>query len=192
MGTTSGVRVVVGWWRRTPWGEFADVMVEEPGGHRVLLAPDRRVAELLEQTYGFDEVVTGPVQVVALGRALRVHGRDLDLGITVGGPTLLGGLLALLPRRLATSPRWLTMIDPAARMIMKGVRTKGTAGAGRTEFYGAYGLRRVDCVFGTWRGADLGILAPVEPPVRFGFGSTPRQPVVTSLVTTIRGALAEQ
>ena len=187
VGSTSGVRVVLGWWRRTPWGEFADVMVEEPGGHRVLLAPDRRVAELLEQTYAFDEVVTGPVQVVALGRALRVHGRDLDLGITVGGPTLLGGLLALLPRRLATSPRWLTMIDPAARMIMKGVRTKGTAGAGRTEFYGAYGLRRVDCVFGSWRGTELGTLAPVEPPVRFGFGSTPRQPVVTSLVTTIRG-----
>ena len=187
VGSTSGVRVVLGWWRRTPWGEFADVMVEEPGGHRVLLAPDRRVAELLEQTYAFDEVVTGPVRVVALGRALRVHGRDLDLGITVGGPTLLGGLLALLPRRLATSPRWLTMIDPAARMIMKGVRTKGTAGAGRTEFYGAYGLRRVDCVFGSWRGTELGTLAPVEPPVRFGFGSTPRQPVVTSLVTTIRG-----
>ena len=187
VGSTSGVRVVLGWWRRTAWGEFADVMVEEPGGHRVLLAPDRRVAELLEQTYAFDEVVTGPVRVVALGRALRVHGRDLDLGITVGGPTLLGGLLALQPRRLATSPRWLTMIDPAARMIMKGVRTKGTAGAGRTEFYGAYGLRRVDCVFGSWRGTELGTLAPVEPPVRFGFGSTPRQPVVTSLVTTIRG-----
>ena len=162
-------------------------MVEDAGGHRVLLAPDRRVADLLEQTYAFDEVVTGPVQVDALGRAVRVHGRDLDLGFTVGGRTLLGGLLALIPRRLATSPHWLTMIDPAARMIMKGVRTKGTAGKGRTEFYGAYGLHRIDCVFGTWRSTDLGTLAPVEPPVRFGFGSTPRQPVVTSLVTTIRG-----
>ena len=186
LGSTSGVRVVLGWWRRTSWGEFADVMVEERGGHRVLLAPDRRVAELLEQTYAFDEVVTGPVQVVALGRAVRVHGRDLDLGITVGGPTLLGGLLALIPRRLATSPHWLTMIDPAARMIMKGVRTRGTAREGRTEFYGACGLHRIDSVFGTWRGTDLGTLAPVEPPVRFGFGSTPRQPLVTSLVTTIR------
>ena len=188
LGSTSGVRVVIGWWQRTPLGEFADVMVEEPGGHRVLLAPDRRVAELLQQTYVFDEVVTGPVQVVALGRAVRVHGRDLDVGFTIGGRTMLGSLLGLVPRRLATSPRWLTMIGPAARMILKGVRTKGTAGGGRTEFYGAYGLQRIDCVFGTWRGTDLGTLAPVEPPVRFGFSSAPRQPVVTSLVTTIRGA----
>ena len=57
LGSTSGVRVVIGWWHRTLWGEFADVMLEEPGGHRVLLAPDRRVADLLEQTYTFDEVV---------------------------------------------------------------------------------------------------------------------------------------
>ena len=186
LGSTSGVRVVVGWWHRTPWGEFADVMVEEPAGHRVLLAPDHRVADLLEQTYAFDEVVTGPLQVTALGRTVRVHGPNLNLGMTVGGRTLLGGLLALGPRRLATSPRWLTMIDPAARTIMKGVRTTGTVRKGRTEFYGAYGLHRIDCLFGTWRGSDLGTLAPVEPPVRFGFGSTPRRPVVTSLVTTIR------
>jgi hypothetical protein len=187
LGSTSGVRVVVGWWQRTPWGKFADVMVEDVAGHRVLLAPDSRVAELLEQTYRFDEVVIGPVQVIPLGRAIRVHGCDLHLGFTVGGRTLLGGLLGLVPRRLATSPRWLTVIDAAARLMLKGVRTRGSAGAGRTEFYGAYGLHRIDCVFGTWRGTDLGTLAPVQPPVRFGFGSTPRQPVVTSLVTTIRG-----
>ena len=178
---------MVGWWRRTPWGAFSDVMVEDPTGHRVLLAPDAPVAQLLDQTYTFDEVVTGPVQVVDQGRVVRVHGPDLDLGFTVGGRTVLGGLLELMPPWLAASPRWLAMIDPAARMILKGVRTKGSAGGGRTEFYGAYGLHRIDCVFGTWRGTDLGTLAPVQPPVGFGFGSTPRQPVVTSLVTTIRG-----
>ncbi len=144
------------------------------------------MAELLDQTYTFDEVVTGPVQVVGQGRVVRVHGPDLDVGFTVGGRTLLGRLLELVPRRLATSSRWLGLIDPAARRILKGVRTKGSAGGGRSEFYGAYGLHRIDCVFGTWRGTDLGTLAPVDPPVRFGFGSTPRQPVVTSLVTTIR------
>jgi hypothetical protein len=47
LGSTSAVRVVVGWWRRTPRGEFTDVAVEESAGHRVLVAPDRRAAELL-------------------------------------------------------------------------------------------------------------------------------------------------
>jgi hypothetical protein len=187
LGSTSGVRVVVGWWRHSPLGEFADVMVEDAGGHRVLLAPDGRVAELLEQTYDFDEVVTGPVQVFSRGRTTRVHSRGLDLGFTVGRRTVLGGLLQFVPRRLATSARWLTLIDPVARMILTGVRTKGSARSGSTEFYGAYGLRRIDSLFGTWRGRDLGTLARVEPPVHFGFGSTPRQPMVTDLVTIIRG-----
>jgi hypothetical protein len=186
LGSTSGVRVVVGWWQRTPWGEFADAMVEDAAGHRVLLAPDRRVADLLDHTYEFDEVVIGPVQVLSAGRTVRVHGDGLDLGFTVGRHTLLGVLLGMVPRRLATSPRWLALIDPVARRILSGVRTTGSVRAGRTEFYGAYGLRGIDSLFGSWRGSDLGTLAPVEPPVRFGFGSTPRQPVVTSLVTTIR------
>ena len=31
-------------------------------------------------------------------------------------------------------------------------------------------------------------LAPVDPPCRFGFSSTPRRPSVTSVVTTIERA----
>jgi hypothetical protein len=38
---------------------------------------------------------------------------------------------------------------------------------------------------GRWRGTDLGALAPVDPPVTFGFGSVPRRPSLTRLVTTV-------
>ena len=37
----------------------------------------------------------------------------------------------------------------------------------------------------TFEGRDLGALAPVEPPVRFGFGSVPRRPAVTRVRTTV-------
>ena len=37
----------------------------------------------------------------------------------------------------------------------------------------------------SWRGTGLGPLAPVDPPCRFGFSSTPRLPSVTSVMTTI-------
>jgi hypothetical protein len=33
-----------------------------------------------------------------------------------------------------------------------------------------------------------GRLAPVDPPCRFGFSSTPRRPSVTSVVTTVERA----
>ena len=38
---------------------------------------------------------------------------------------------------------------------------------------------------GTLDGTPLGALAPVEPPARFGFSSTPSRPSVTTVVTTV-------
>ena len=45
--------------------------------------------------------------------------------------------------------------------------------------------RAIASLEGTRRGRDLGALAPVDPPCRFGFSSTPRRPSVASVVTTI-------
>jgi hypothetical protein len=39
-----------------------------------------------------------------------------------------------------------------------------------------------------WDGADTGGLAPVDPPVRFGFGSTPLTPSLVRIVTQDRPA----
>ena len=69
--------------------------------------------------------------------------------------------------------------------MLPGVRTRGTAGGGRREYYGATDVHRVVALAGTWQGVDLGALAPVAPEPGFGFGSTPRTPSVTTVVTTI-------
>jgi hypothetical protein len=73
-------------------------------------------------------------------------------------------------------------------LLLRGVRTRGSAGHGRTEAYGATDLHRVERMHGTWRGRPLGELRPVTPDPGFGFGSTPSVPSVTTLVTTVRGA----
>ncbi|KRE98110.1 hypothetical protein ASG88_18270 [Nocardioides sp. Soil777] len=185
VGSASGVRVVVGRWDDGPWGAFADLMVEDATGHRVLVAPDERVRDFVAATYTFDEVVLAPVEVTDTAHGWHVASRPLDLDLTVGGPTLLGTLLGLVPRRVATSPAWCTLTDPVARVVLRGVRTRGTAGQERREWYGATSVRAVTSLRGTWRGEDLGALAPVDPPCRFGFSSTPRRPSVTAVVTTI-------
>ena len=63
VGSSSGVRVVVGHWRESPLGTFADVMLSEPDGTRVLLAPEDAVADFVSTTYRFDRVEIGPVDV---------------------------------------------------------------------------------------------------------------------------------
>jgi hypothetical protein len=185
VGSTSGVRVVVGRWDASPWGAFADVMVEDASGHRVLLAPTDQVREFVAATYTFDEEVIEPVSVTDTASGWELSTPSLSLRLSVGGRTPLGHALGLVPARVATSPAWCSLVDPVARVVMRGVRTRGTAGRDRREWYGATSVSAITSLSGEWRGASLGSLAPVDPPCRFGFSSTPRRPSVTGVVTTI-------
>ncbi|MFQ6171350.1 hypothetical protein ACK8HX_07060 [Oryzobacter sp. R7] len=187
VGSSSGVRVVVGWWDESPFGAFADAMVETASGHRVLLAPSEEVAELVASTYTFDEVRLEPVAVVPRpsGGGWTVESPSLAVTVALGGRTALGRWLRLVPPGLAGSPAFATLADPVARVALRGVRTRGVARAGRREYYGATDVRAVTALAGTFDGADLGALRPVDPPCRFGFSSTPRRPSVTEVTTTI-------
>jgi hypothetical protein len=190
VGSTSGVRVVVGRWDGSPWGAFADVMVEDASGHRVLLAPSERVRDFVASTYTFDEHVIEQVAVEDTVDGWQVSTPSLSLRLVVGGRTPLGVLLGLVPDRVATSTAWCSLVDPVARVVLRGVRTRGTAGNDRREWYGATSVVAVTAISGHWRGTDLGDLTPVDPTCRFGFSSTPKRPSVTSVVTTIERTTA--
>lgn len=185
MGSTSGVRLVVGHWRESPLGPFTDVMLAEPDGTRVLLAPTQEIAEYVAATYRFHRVELGPVVVEGDHQRWRVTAPGLELGLDLGRRPALGWLLRAVPRPLAASPRWTRVTDPVSRVTLRGVRTRGSAGGGRREYYGALDLRRVDALCGRWAGRNLGALAPVSPEPGFGFGSTPERPSVTAVVTTV-------
>jgi len=167
-------------------------MVERADGHRVLLAPSEEVADLVATTYTFDEVRIEPVEVFAgwadgdeWVRSWGPSSPSLSMALDVGARTGLGRLLRTVPPALATSPAFATLADPFARIALRGVRTRGVARAGRREYYGATDVRAVEGMTGSFDGVDLGALAPVDPPCRFGFSSTPRRPSVTEVTTTI-------
>jgi hypothetical protein len=186
VGSTSGVRFVVGRWLESPLGPFADVMVEDATGHRTLLAPSDAVARFVTETDEFDEVCMSPVSVTVTPAGWDVRaGGHLSAYLAVGRRMPLGWLLRTVPPLIAASPSWATMVDPVARVAMRGVRTRGVAREGRREWYGATDLHSVTSVAGSWRGAALGDLADVAPPCRFGFSSTPTRPGVTTVVTTV-------
>lgn len=181
VGTTSGVRIVVGRWDASPYGAFTDAMVETRAGHRLLIAPSERVADLVAGTYRFDEVRVEPVAM----SDWTLRSESLSLALTLGRRTPLGRLLRVVPRRLAESPAWCAVTDPVTRVVLRGVRTRGSAGGGRREWYGATDVRAIVAARGTFEGADLGDLADVVPAPRFGFSAPPRRPSVTTVVTTV-------
>ncbi|MBD0421530.1 hypothetical protein H0H10_20620 [Streptomyces sp. TRM S81-3] len=185
LGTSSGTRIVVGRWQRSPFGPFNDVMLERADGERLLLAPTPESADFISGTYAFDTVRVVPVHVGVADDTWTVAAGTLHLRFTVGRRALLGFLLCAVPGALARRPAWSALTDRPARLLLPGVRTRGSAGTDRREWYGARDLRWICAVSAVFEGTGLGRTAPVEPPVRFGFGSVPRRPALVRITTTV-------
>jgi hypothetical protein len=184
-GTAAGVRVVIGRWTSSPLGAFTDAMVEQPDGRRWLIAPTAVVADFVGGVYDFDEIRISEVVTSRSAGRLLFAGAPLRADVTIGARDPLGWALRCVPRRVATSVTWARLLDPVVRRMMRGVRTSGRTIAAR-ETYGATDRRRVLAVEAWWAGNDLGAMADVDPPVRFGFGSTPVRPSLVAVSTTIR------
>ena len=184
-GTSSGVRIVIGRWERSPLGSFADAMVEHGDGRRVLVAPSHEVATYVGSIYEFDDVVESAVVVRRETDSLTFSGGPLQADVAIGRRSGLGQVLRRVPRVIAAGRIWPVLADPVVRLVMPGVRARGVTPGGR-EAYSATDLRVVDAVTATWDGDDLGGLAPLEPPVRFGFSSAPRCPSIVTVTTTVR------
>jgi hypothetical protein len=185
VGTVSGTRLVVGHWPRSPLGPLSDVMVQRPDDTRVLLAPSSAAGDFIAATYTFDEVRLVDVDVARPDPATwTVTAGPLRLRAVTGRRSPLGWLLRAVPPPLARAPVWVRALDRPAR-VLTGLRTTGSAGNGRTEWYGVQDLHAVTAVDATWDGSPLGALTPVRPPVTFGFGSVPPEPSLARVTTTV-------
>jgi len=185
VGTTSGTRLVLGHWPGSPFGPVSDVMMEDAAGRRTLLASSPRLAEFVAATYRFDDVRVVPVEVRRAGPRWEVSAGALGYAFTAGERRPLGLLLRAVPSPLAGVPAWVRLVDLPARLVLPGVRTHGSAGNGRYEWYGARDLHPVVAASAELDGQDLGSLTSIDPPVKFGFGSTPRDPSLVRITTTV-------
>lgn len=184
-GTRAGVRLVVGHWEESPFGGFADVMVQTADDERILLAPNAEIAEFVSSTYRFDRIEIGPVSASVSADRLAITAPGLDASVSIGRPAPIDWLLRLVPAPLAAAPWWLRAVDPVAALLVKGVHTAGSAGNGRREYYGVRRSRLIDAVTGAFDGRDLDGVAPLSPAVGFGFSSAPPTPQIVAVTTTI-------
>ncbi len=149
------------------------------------MPPTAEVAEYIAATYSFDEIRVEPTALSVTGGRWVLSSSPLRVEIVASGRTPVGALLRLVPRPLARARWWTHAIGPIAARMRDGVRTVGTAGGGRREYYCALDERRLSAVHARLAGEVLGELRPVSPPVRFGFGSTPSVPSLVRVTTTI-------
>jgi hypothetical protein len=129
VGTSSGTRVVLGHWQRSPFGPFSDVMIERADGERLLLAPSHRTADFVRGTYSFDLVRVVPVDVTVADDTWTVTAGPLVLRFTVGRRRPAGVLLRAVPGVLAARPAWAALTNGPAHLLPTHVRTRGRTGA---------------------------------------------------------------
>lgn len=139
-GTRAGTRFVVGSWLESPFGRFADVMVEEADGRRSLLAPNADVAEFVSATYMFDSIELGDVTVQQSTDAFRVSAPGLTAEGTLGGAAPFDWLLRWVPARLASAPAWLRAIDPVAARLVPGCARRVARAADAVSITGSGAL----------------------------------------------------
>lgn len=166
VGFASGHRFVIGDWRQSPIGPFADVMWAQPDGKRVLLG-EAVAAAFVNSVYPLDEVRNDPVTTERGGRSYSVWTGELQLDMKIGIARL-----SLPPR-----PRWFTATveNWCARKLLD-VCTHGTSPTGVVEWYRTRTARRVVAAMASLDGTDLGALTPLDLPLDFGFTDPPRHP----------------
>ena len=96
-------------------------MIPTPGNSLIV---HNEVACFVASTYHFDSVHVQPIEVIRQPGRMTVLAGDLRADLTVGQRSLLGLLLRAVPRPVATSPAWAALVDPLARIILPGVRTR--------------------------------------------------------------------
>jgi hypothetical protein len=120
VGTTSGYRIVIGHWDRSPYGVVTDAMVEDPTGHRTLYAPTPQLAEFLAAAYRFDEVRVAPCRARRSSPGWTVEAGSLQVSFATGRRPPLGWLLWVMPTPLTRMPWWVGLLDVAARRVLPG------------------------------------------------------------------------
>ena len=171
VGFASGHRFVVGDWRQSPIGPFADVMWARTDGKRILLG-EAVAAAFVNSVYPLDETRDEPVATERDGRSYTVRTGELQLHMTFGLARL-----SLPPR-----PRWFTarVENWCARKLLE-VRTYGISPTGVVEWYRTRSARRVVAATANFDGTDLGALTQLERPLGFGLTDPPRQPSYVKL-----------
>jgi hypothetical protein len=149
---------------------MADLMWAGPDARRRLVTGTAQAAAFVSSVYDFDQIDVVPGFSARLDeRTLRVEAPELGLVFRAragrGWPVPLPG------------PAWVTrrLAGPVARRLL-GVRTYGISPTGVREWYRARWYRPLVEARASVGGRDLGALAPLDPPVGFGFSEPPRRP----------------
>ena len=166
-GFSSGNRIVVGDWKKSPLGPFTNVMWAKPDGTRVLLSPSEEHADYVSALYNFEEVHVVPIEVNRQRRGIDIVADSLNVSFEwkrgIGIPF--------------SRPKWIiSTIEQWVAGAVFGTKTHGLTYNGLREWYCIYNLSPINHAKASYEGEDLGVVSKFEVDACFGFSEPPKKP----------------
>ena len=166
-GFSSGNRIVVGDWKKSPLGPFTNVMWAKPDGTRVLLSPSEEHADYVSALYNFEEVHVVPIDVNRQRRGIDIVADSLNVSFEwkrgIGIPF--------------SRPKWIiSTIEQWVASAVFGTKTHGLTCNGLREWYCIYNLSSINHAKASYEGEDLGVVSKFEVDACFGFSEPPKKP----------------
>ena len=166
-GFSSGDRIVVGDWQKSPLGPFTNVMWAKPDGTRVLLSPSKEHADYVSTLYNFEAV-----HIVQLAVTRQPRGTDIVTDSRSVSFQWKRGIGIPFSR-----PRWfISTIEQWIAGVVFGTKTHGTTCNGLREWYCIYNLSTIKRAEASCDGHDLGSVSKFEVDACFGFSEPPKKP----------------
>ena len=175
-GFQTGDRIVVGAWNSSPFGNFTDIMWAKPDGTRVLIAPTQEIADYVTAMYSFDEVILEEIVSKEEGRCLTVKCKSMDLQFS-----WKKGFAIPFKRSLL----FIATVELFFARLIFSTRTYGLTRNNRREWYAIDRVSNLSQASAKIGGNNVGNMAPMNPPCKFGFSEAPKKPASCEVRTHI-------
>jgi len=166
-GFESRDRIVVGAWKESPFGEFTDIMWAKPDGTRVLIAPNKEIADYVTAMYSFDEVLLEDIVTTGKDRNQKVKSKTMELDFSWNRG---------LPIPFKRSLLFISTVELFFAKLFFGTRTYGITKNNRKEWYAIDRVSKIKSATAQISGKDAGKFTHMNEPCKFGFSEAPKKP----------------
>ena len=173
---STGERIVIGDWSKSPLGKFVNIMWARPNGRRILISPSEKCAEYVSKIYSFEEVIIQPIEIKRNTNKIEIKALDLKL---------IFEWKSFFPLPI-NRPRWfISTIENFIGNLVFGSKTFGKTRDGRKEWYMIKGISFISKAHGENRGESFGTIEYHKIPALFGFSEPPKRPSSVKVVSLI-------
>ena len=167
-GFSSGDRLVIGSWKKSPFGEFSDIMWAKSDGTKVLIAPNKEIGDYISSMYNFDTIKIEEINLEETHNMMKLDAKEINCHFEWNN-----GIPFIIKKR----PLWfVASIEYLFGWLIFGTKTHGKTKDGKKEWYVVDRLSKLTKANVNIENKDLGNYTNFYPKANFGFSDPPKMP----------------